>query len=70
MQKGVVALYSSVALSALTLFGVGYFKGTLSAKSPVGSGVQFLCIAVGAAGVGYLIGLIVQYFFPGIQIAT
>lgn len=66
--KGAAALYVSVALSALTLFGVGYFKGVVAAKSPLASGVQFFCIAVGAAGLGYLIGLVVQLFFPGIEI--
>jgi hypothetical protein len=30
--------------------------------------MQFFLVAVGAAGLGYLIGLIVQYFFPGITI--
>jgi len=25
---------------------------------------------VSAAGLGYLIGLVVQYFFPGVQIAA
>lgn len=69
-MKGAAALYVSVALSGLTLFGVGYFKGFLAAKSPVGSGVQFFCIAVGAAGLGYVIGLVVQFFFPGVQIPS
>ena len=68
ITKGNLALYLSVALSGLTLFAVGYFKGVLAAKSPVGSGVQFFGIALGAAGLGYLIGLVVQYFFPGVQI--
>ncbi len=65
---GMAALYLSIALSALTLFGVGFFKGRLAAKSPALSGVQFFTIAVGAAALGYLIGLIVQYFFPGITV--
>jgi VIT1/CCC1 family predicted Fe2+/Mn2+ transporter len=65
---GIGAFYLSVALSALTLFGVGVFKGYLAAKSPALSGIQFFAIAVGAAGLGYLIGLFVQYWFPGISI--
>ena len=68
LLRGIGALYLSVALSALTLFGVGVFKGYLAAKSPARSGIQFFAIAVGAAGLGYLIGLVVQYFFPGISI--
>lgn len=68
LLHGIGALYLSVALSALTLFGVGVFKGHLAAKSLALSGIQFFAIAVGAAALGYLIGLAVQYFFPGITI--
>jgi hypothetical protein len=32
------------------------------------SGVEFFIVAVGAAGLGYVIGLVVQYFFPGVTI--
>lgn len=67
---GMNALYVSSVLSAVTLFGVGFFKGRLAAKSPFLSGLQFFTIAVGAAVLGYLIGLIVQYFFPGVEIPT
>jgi len=66
--QGIDALYLSIALSATTLFGVGVFKGYLAAKSPWLSGMQFFAIAVGAAALGYLIGLFVQYLFPGIAI--
>ena len=66
--QGINALYFSILLSAVTLFVVGVFKGYLAAKSPARSGAQFFAVAVGAAGLGYLIGLVVQYFFPGITI--
>jgi VIT1/CCC1 family predicted Fe2+/Mn2+ transporter len=65
---GADALYVSVVLSALTLFGVGIFKGYLAGKSAILSGIQFFAIAVGAAALGYWIGLGVQYFFPGVAI--
>jgi VIT1/CCC1 family predicted Fe2+/Mn2+ transporter len=52
------------------LFGVGFVKGRLAAKSPARSGAQFFAIAVGAALLGYLIGLVVQHFFPDISIPT
>jgi vacuolar iron transporter family protein len=68
--KGTAALYLSIALSALTLFAVGVFKGRLAGKSQLRSGVQFFAIAVSAALLGYLIGLVVQYFFPDISIPT
>jgi VIT1/CCC1 family predicted Fe2+/Mn2+ transporter len=65
---GMAALYLSIGLSAVTLFGVGIFKGYLAAKSPVRSGLEFFAIAVSAAGLGYVIGLVVQYFFPGVSV--
>lgn len=65
---GMNALYLSILFSAVTLFGVGIFKGWLAAKAPLLSGLQFFTIAVGAAVLGYLIGLVVQYFFPGISL--
>jgi VIT1/CCC1 family predicted Fe2+/Mn2+ transporter len=65
---GMQALYISAALGALTLFSVGVFKGRLAAKPVFASGLEFFFIAVGAAGLGYLIGLVVQYFFPEIGI--
>jgi VIT1/CCC1 family predicted Fe2+/Mn2+ transporter len=65
---GMQALYLSITLAAATLFSVGVFKGYLAARSPWLSGLEFFVIAVGAAFLGYLIGLIVQYFFPGIAL--
>jgi predicted membrane protein (TIGR00267 family) len=65
---GMQALYLSIALAATTLFSVGVFKGHLAARSLWFSGLEFFFIAVGAAVVGYLIGLAVQYFFPGITV--
>src|SRR5262245_43510696 len=47
--KGTAALYISIAFSALTLFGVGVFKGRLAGKSQLRSGMQFFAIAVSAA---------------------
>lgn len=65
---GVKALSLSTLLGGVTLFGVGAFKGYLAGQSLALSGFKFFLIAVGAAGLGYLIGLVVQYFFPGITI--
>jgi predicted membrane protein (TIGR00267 family) len=67
---GMGALFISIALAGATLFGVGAFKGHLAGQSLLPSGLQFLAIAVSAAGFGYLIGLAVQYFFPGINLPT
>lgn len=67
-MTGVAALYVSALLSALTLFVVGAFKGHLAGQSLLVSGGKFFVIAISAAGLGYLIGLVVQWFFPGISI--
>jgi len=66
--RGVSALYGSALLGGLTLFGVGAFKGYLAGKSLLLSGSEFFIVAVSAAGLGYLIGLVVQYFFPGVSV--
>ena len=66
--RGLLALYVSALLGGLTLFGVGAFKGYLAGKSLLLSGAQFFIVAVSAAGLGYLIGLVVQYFFPGVNV--
>jgi VIT1/CCC1 family predicted Fe2+/Mn2+ transporter len=66
--SGVAALYVSALLGGVTLFGVGAFKGQLAGQSLFVSGGQFFIIAVSAAGLGYLIGLVVQVFFPGITV--
>lgn len=66
--RGIQALSLSTLLGGLTLFGVGAFKGYLAGQSLALSGFKFFLIAVGAAGLGYLIGLVVQFFFPGITI--
>ncbi len=66
--SGMKALYVSIVLAGMTLFFVGVFKGYLAAKSLFLSGMEFFAIAVGAALLGYLIGLAVQSFFPGIAI--
>jgi vacuolar iron transporter family protein len=68
ISSGLEALYISALLGGITLFGVGAFKGKLAGKSLILSGAEFFLVAVGAAGAGYLIGLVVQYFFPGVNI--
>ncbi len=68
LLPGIMALYLSALLSGVTLFGVGAFKGQLAGKSRVASGLEFFLIAVGAAGLGYAIGLLVQFFLPGVTV--
>jgi VIT1/CCC1 family predicted Fe2+/Mn2+ transporter len=66
ITAGNKALYFSVILAALTLFLVGVFKGRLAAQPPIPSGLEFFVIAVGAALMGYFIGVAVQHFIPGV----
>ncbi|HEY3304085.1 MAG TPA: VIT1/CCC1 transporter family protein [Candidatus Binatia bacterium] len=68
LLSGMSALYVSIVLAAVTLFSVGVFKGYLAARPLFLSGLEFFFIAVGAAIFGYLIGLVVQYFFPDVAV--
>jgi predicted membrane protein (TIGR00267 family) len=68
LLPGATALYVSALLGGVTLFAVGAFKGHLAGQSLFASGFKFFIIAVAAAGLGYLIGMVVQWFFPGISI--
>src|SRR5918994_3342941 len=67
IASGLTAFYTSALLGGITLFGVGALKGKLAGKSLTLGGLEFFLVAVGAAGAGYLIGLVVQYFFPGVN---
>jgi vacuolar iron transporter family protein len=68
LLSGLDALYLSALLGGVTLFGVGAFKGHLAGQSLFLSGGKFFLIAMSAAVLGYLIGIVAQYFFPGITI--
>jgi hypothetical protein len=47
-----------MATTALALFAIGYFQGWLAERNRRWlSGVHFLAVAMGAAIIGYLIGL-------------
>lgn len=56
LSDGGAALVLSSALSAVTLFGVGFWKGKLADRSPLLSGLQFFAVAVGSAAIGLLVG--------------
>ena len=68
IMSGLQAFYLSSLFGGVTLFGVGAFKGRLAGQSLFLSGLKFFLIAVSAAALGYLVGMLVQYFFPGIAI--
>ncbi|MBI3988752.1 MAG: VIT1/CCC1 transporter family protein [candidate division NC10 bacterium] len=52
------SLWVAVVLSGLSLFGVGAAKAYLAEKRFFRSGLEFFAIAMGAAAVGYLFGLL------------
>lgn len=60
--EGEVAFYATTLVSALTLFGVGALKGWMAGRSLVLSGLEFFGVALGAAGLGYFIGTVINYF--------
>ena len=54
------ALGAALAATAVVLFGVGYIEGWLARRTRWRSGSRFLLVALGAALVGYLIGLLIS----------
>jgi VIT1/CCC1 family predicted Fe2+/Mn2+ transporter len=57
-----LALGLSWALSVATLLGVGVFKGRLTDRPLLRSGLEFASVALGSAVVGWLLGLVFQRF--------
>jgi vacuolar iron transporter family protein len=53
-------LASALGATAVVLFGVGYFEGWLADKSRWNAGLRFMLIALGAAAIGYLVGLAIS----------
>lgn len=56
-----LGLIAGIATTAVTLFAVGYvFEGRFSGdRRPALAGLRFLAIALGAATIGYVIGLLI-----------
>lgn len=55
------ALFAALGTTAVALFSVGYFEGWLArSEGRWRSGMRFLVIAMGAATVGYLIGMAIS----------
>jgi VIT1/CCC1 family predicted Fe2+/Mn2+ transporter len=63
-----MGLYVSWPLGDFALFAVVTFQGRLAGQSLRASGGKFFLIVVTAAGLGCVIGLGVQVFFPGITV--
>jgi VIT1/CCC1 family predicted Fe2+/Mn2+ transporter len=56
LALGPTALLLSWALSVLALLGVGVFKGRLTGKPLLRSGLEFAAVALGSALAGWLLG--------------
>lgn len=54
------AIVTSIIISTLTLFAVGFYKAKVYVGSPVKSGLEIAIIGMGAAIIGYVIGFIFQ----------
>lgn len=51
-----MAIVVSFIISAITLFGFGYYKGRITVGKPFSNGVELLLIGMSAAILGYMIG--------------
>lgn len=60
---GYAPLWVAVGLTAVALFGIGVAKALFAGSRLVASGLEFLLVAAGAAGVGYLLGFLLP---PGL----
>lgn len=63
MRTGNQALFLSWAASVATLLSAGVFKGTLTDRPLLRSGLEFAGVALGSALVGWLIGMAFEHFF-------
>jgi len=52
------SIWTSIAISALTLFVVGFYKARITIGKPLRSGIQMTIIGILSALAGYLIGLL------------
>lgn len=57
---GRAALPISWAASVTVLIGVGIFKGVITSKPLVRSGLEFAAVALGSGGAGWLIGTLLE----------
>lgn len=55
LQSGIIA---SIVISALALFAIGVYKAHTTVGKPFKSGLEIAIIGIGAAMVGYVIGLL------------
>jgi VIT1/CCC1 family predicted Fe2+/Mn2+ transporter len=62
VMRGPGALPVSWGLSIGTLLGVGVFKGVLTDKPRLRSGLEFAAVALGSAAVGWLLGKLFERF--------
>jgi len=60
LLPGRSALLVSWALSVVTLLGVGVFKGVLTDKPLLRSGLEFASVALGSAAAGWLVGTLFE----------
>jgi VIT1/CCC1 family predicted Fe2+/Mn2+ transporter len=60
LATGGAALLASWGLSVSTLLGVGVFKGVLTGKPLIRSGLEFAAVALGSAVVGWIVGTVFE----------
>ncbi|MDP9265010.1 MAG: VIT1/CCC1 transporter family protein [Chloroflexota bacterium] len=53
-----VAIWASIVISALFMFGIGWVKAQWTRKSPLRSGLEILAIGAAAGVAGYLFGIV------------
>ena len=60
------AIGASIAAALVGLFALGIGKGRMVQKSPLLQGLEILTIGAAAAGIGYLLGVVIPEFFTDV----
>jgi len=63
--EGNTAFYITIAITVLTIFGMGVFKGKLSGEYWLKAGIITTLFGSFTAFIGWIIGWILNYSFPG-----
>ncbi len=63
--EGMLAIWISFALAMMSHFAVGATRSLFTGRSLFRSGIDMFVVGLGVAGVGYLVGEILEHFFFG-----
>ena len=63
--EGMVAMWISFTLAMMSHFAVGAARSIFTGRGLIRSGIDMFVVGLGVAGVGYLVGELLEHFFFG-----